>query len=93
MPNLQLMLDGEECKITINNEDFIRDITILMTADQDVQFKCKTLDIYFLSDDTLHILEWLLLKSPNLISLQFKNSYLDFNFNRGLEIKKELKFK
>ncbi len=75
------------------NEDFIRDIKILMTADQDVQFKCKTLDIYSLKDDTLHILEWLLLKSPNIISLQLKSHNRDDNFNRGLEIKKELKFK
>jgi hypothetical protein len=75
------------------NKDIIRDLTILMTADQDVQFKCKTLDIYPLSDDTLHILEWLLLKSPNVMSLQLKNSHRDDNFNTGLEIKKELKFK
>jgi hypothetical protein len=93
MPNLQLKLDEKECKITMDNKNFIRDITILMTAEQDVQFKCKTLLIYSLKDDTLHILEWLLLKSPNLISLQFRiNNRID-NFNRGLEIKKELKFK
>jgi hypothetical protein len=89
MPNLkQLKQDEEVCTITMDNEDFIRDVTILMTADQDVQFKCKTLDIYSLKDDTLHILEWLLLKSPNLITLQFNTSNLDDNFNRSLEIKK-----
>jgi hypothetical protein len=94
MPNLKyLMQDEEECSITMDNEDLIRDITILMTADQDVQFKCKTLVIYSLKDETLHILEWLLLKSPNLIFLLYKTSNLDDNFNRGLEIKKELKFK
>ncbi len=39
MPNLLLMLDDEECTIYMMNKDFIRDLTILMTADQDVQFK------------------------------------------------------
>ncbi len=47
----------------------MRDITILMT-DQDVQFKVKTLIIRDLSSNQVHILEWLLLKSPNLIDLR-----------------------
>jgi hypothetical protein len=78
----------------MNDEDFIRDITILMTAEQQcVQFKVKTLIIHYLASNQVHILDWLLLKSPNLISLQFKSYDRVENFDRGLEIKKELKFK
>jgi hypothetical protein len=42
MPNLQLLLDQEECEINMHDADFIRDITILMT-DKNVQFKVKNL--------------------------------------------------
>jgi hypothetical protein len=53
----------------MDNKDFIRDLEILM-ADQDVQFKLKKLIIWNLSINQIHILDWLLLKSPNLIDLQ-----------------------
>jgi hypothetical protein len=43
MPNLQTMLDQEKFKINLDNDDFVRDITILMTADEDIQFKVKSL--------------------------------------------------
>ena len=50
------MLDQEECTISIvNDEDFMRDITFLMT-DQDVQFKVKTLIITELASNKVHIL-------------------------------------
>ncbi len=39
-------------------------------ADEDVQFKLKKLEIWDLSRNNIHILDWLLLKSPNLIDLQ-----------------------
>ncbi len=69
---MQLKLDQEECTISIeNDEDFMTDITILMT-DQDVQFKVKTLIIWRLESNQVHILEWLLLKSPNLIDLRIE---------------------
>ncbi len=53
----------------MDDEDFNRDIEILM-ADQDVQFKVKTLIINELSRSQVHLLDWMLLKSPNLIDLQ-----------------------
>jgi hypothetical protein len=31
MPNLQLVLDQDQCEIEMNDEDFIRDAKILMT--------------------------------------------------------------
>ncbi len=71
MPNLQAMLDQEKFEIHLENDDFIRDITILMTAEEDVQFKVKSLNIGRFGSEKIHILEWLLLKSPNLINLQF----------------------
>ncbi len=42
MPNLQLLLDQDQCEIDMHNADFIRDAKILMT-DKNVQFKVKTL--------------------------------------------------
>ncbi len=39
-------------------------------ADEDVQFKLKALKIWGLSINQIHILDWLLLKSPNLIDLK-----------------------
>jgi hypothetical protein len=53
----------------MRSEDFKRDIEILM-ADEDVRFKLKKLEILDLSINQIHILDWLLLKSPNLIDLQ-----------------------
>jgi hypothetical protein len=82
---LQELLDQKECKIKMVNKNFKRDITILMT-DQNVQFKVKTLIICKIESNQVHIIDWLLLKSPNIIELQI----LDFrpidNFDRGLEI-------
>jgi hypothetical protein len=69
MPNLQSMLDQEKFYINLPYEDLIRDIAILMTADEDIQFKVKSLIINGLLSEQIHILEWLLLKSPNLIDL------------------------
>ncbi len=60
MPNLQLLLDQDLCKIDMNDADFIRDATNLMT-DKNVQFKVKALIIRDLDSDQVHILEWLLL--------------------------------
>jgi hypothetical protein len=57
----------------MEKEDFKRDIEILM-ADQDVQFKLKKLVMGNLSRNQIHILDWLLLKSPNLIDLQIYSS-------------------
>jgi hypothetical protein len=68
MPSLQLLLDQEEFDIDMIDEDFIRDATILMT-DKNVQFKVKNLKVSKILSDQAHILEWLLLKSPKLISL------------------------
>ena len=65
---MQLLLDQEECEIMLIHRDFKIDIEILM-ADQDVQFKVKTLKIIFLSSNQVHILDWLLLKSPKLTDL------------------------
>ena len=53
----------------MEDEDFKRDIEVLM-ADEDVKFKVKTLTIWHVARNQLHILDWLLLKSPNLIDLQ-----------------------
>jgi hypothetical protein len=39
---------------------------------QDFQFKVKTLIIDNLASNQVHILDWLLLKSPKLIDLQIK---------------------
>ncbi len=69
MPNLQLLLDKEECVIIMNDYEFIRHAKILMT-DKNVQFKVKTLIIRDLGSNQVHILEWLLLKSPKLIFLE-----------------------
>ncbi len=54
-------------------------------ADEDVQFKLKTLKIEQLSRNQIHILDWLLLKSPNLIDLQISSVRNDIE-GRGLEI-------
>ena len=70
MPDLQLLLDQEECKIRMNVEDFKRDAAILMTNHQDVaSFKVNALSISNLASDQVHILDWLLLKTPNLKDL------------------------
>ncbi len=69
----------------MNNEDFMRDIEILM-ADEYVQFKLKKLKIRDLSREKIHILEWLLLKSPNLIDLQIYCPMMADIEGRGLEI-------
>jgi hypothetical protein len=66
---MPILKDLEECSINASSQDFNRDINILM-ADQDVQLKVKTLKIWALSSEKLHILDWLLLKSPNLTDLQ-----------------------
>ncbi len=73
MPNLQLLLDQDQFEIDMKDADFIRDATILMT-DTNIQFKVKTLFIDNLDSDQVHILEWLLLKSPKLISLEIYGS-------------------
>ncbi len=73
MPNLQLLLDQEECEINMKDADFIRDATILMT-DKNVQFKVKKLFIYSAASDKDYMLEWLLLKSPKLIFLEISCS-------------------
>jgi hypothetical protein len=54
-------------------------------ADEDVQFKLKKLEIFGLSRNQIHILDWLLLKSPNLIDLNFSSSLWDNIEGRGLE--------
>ena len=75
----------------MDSENFKRDIEILM-ADQDVQFKLKKLEIWHLSNNQIHILDWLLLKSPNLIDLHIR--YLKDNmWRKDLEIKSELNIK
>jgi hypothetical protein len=68
MPSLKLLLDQEEFNIDMIDKDFIRDATILMT-DKNVQFKVKNLIVSKILSNQAHILEWLLLKSPKLISL------------------------
>jgi hypothetical protein len=73
------------------NEDFKRDIEILM-ADQDVQFNLKNLKIRHLSTNQIHILDWLLLKSPKLIDLDI-DSMMNHIEGRGLKIYSELKIK
>jgi hypothetical protein len=45
-------------------------------ADQDVQLKVKKLIIINLSDFQARILDWLLLKSPNLIDLQISSEWI-----------------
>jgi hypothetical protein len=62
---LQLVLDQEKFELNQDRWNFKRDIEVLM-ADQDVQFKVKRLKIWHLS---INYLDWLLLKSPNLIDL------------------------
>jgi hypothetical protein len=63
-------------------------------AAQDVKFKVKKLKIYDLASNQVHILNWLLLKSPNLIDLQFFGPMQEFeNFSRSLEIYQDLKIK
>jgi hypothetical protein len=84
IPKLQLLLDQEECEIDMYKEDFKRDIKILM-ADKDVQFKVNKLKIMDFSRDQVHILDWLLLKSPNLIDLSI-DSFMINTEGRGLEI-------
>ncbi len=54
-------------------------------ADKDVQFKLKKLEICNLSRDQVHIIDCLLLKSPNLIDLCIYNLMNDTE-GRGLEI-------
>jgi hypothetical protein len=76
MPSLQLLLDQEECYIDMIDDDFNRDATILM-SDKNVQFKVKNLNI--IVSNQVHILEWLLLKSPKLISLDISRSYAGFS--------------
>ncbi len=61
-----------------------RDIEILM-ADKDVQFKLKKLKIWHFSRRHIHIVDWLLLKSPNLIDLEIYSN-MDDTEGRGLEI-------
>jgi hypothetical protein len=68
----------------MDTEDFKRDIEILM-ADEYVQFKLKKLEIWQFSSNQIHILDWLLLKSPNLIDLQIYSFGNDID-GRGLEI-------
>jgi hypothetical protein len=53
------------------NYAIMREIEILM-ANEDIQFKLKTLTIWGLHKTEIHILDWLLLKSPNLIDLNFR---------------------
>ncbi len=84
MPNFQLLLDQDLCKIDMNDEAFIRDATILM-ADKKVQFKVKTLIIRNLDSNQVHIIEWLLLKLPKLLSLVISCSYAS-PFKRRFEI-------
>ncbi len=62
---MKLLLNQESSKICFDHKDFKGDIEILM-ADEDVQFKVKTLTIWKVARNQLHILDWLLLKSPNL---------------------------
>ncbi len=62
---MQLVLDQEKFELNQDRWNFKRDIEVLM-ADQDVQFKVKRLKIWHLS---INYLDWLLLKSPNLIDL------------------------
>jgi hypothetical protein len=68
----------------MNGEDGKRDRDILM-ADKDVQFKLKKLKIWHLSRNQIHILDSLLLKSPDLIDLHI-NSLMNDIEGRGLEI-------
>jgi hypothetical protein len=70
------------------NWKLTRAIEYLMTADQEyVYFKVNTLIIKNLKDDQVHILNWLLLKSPNLTDLQIEaDFYKNETFNRPLEI-------
>ncbi len=75
----------------MDEEDFKTDIKILM-ADEDVQFKLKKLKIDDLARFQVHILDWLLLKSPNLINLQISSLWRDI-VKGGLEIKSELNIK
>jgi hypothetical protein len=55
-------------------------------ADEDIQFKLKKLIIVHLSINQIHILEWLLLKSPNLTDLHIENCSENDIGGRGLEI-------
>jgi hypothetical protein len=55
-------------------------------ADEDVQFKLKKLKIRDLSINKIHILDWLLLKSPNLIELDIEDWWGKDIKGRGLEI-------
>ncbi len=57
-----------------------------MNADQDIKFKVNTLIIRCFTSDKVHILDWLLIKSPNLFDLQIDIYSFNCNFNRGLEI-------
>ncbi len=82
-PNLQLFLNQKEYEISFGDEDVKRDITILMTADQDIQFKVNTLIIHSLTNEQVPLIDWLLLKLPNLIDLQI-HTY--GNFNGSLQI-------
>ena len=75
----------------MSNEDFKKDIEKLRD-DQDVQFKVKTLKLWSLASNQVHILDWLLLKSPNLIDLQIFYSH-DKSNERLLEIQSELNIK
>jgi hypothetical protein len=54
-------------------------------ADQDVQFKLKKLEMWHLSRNQIHFLDWLFLKSPNLIDLQIY-SFGNDKEGRGIEI-------
>jgi len=67
------------------DEDFLR---YLLMADLNVQFKVKTLKLRNLASKQVLILDWLLLKSPNLIDFQIEQfSYVEFESNdEGLEI-------
>ena len=68
---MQLVIDQEEFEIKMDDEDFKRDVRILMT-NQDVNFKVNKLIIRNLTSSQVYILDWLILKSPNLIDLQIQ---------------------
>jgi hypothetical protein len=80
---LQWFLNQKEYEISFDDEDVKRDITILMTGDQDIQFKVNTLIISSLTNEQVPLLDWLLLKSPSLIDLQIHTCG---NFDGSLKI-------
>ena len=58
--------------------------------DQDVQFKLKTFKLRGLASNQVHILDWLLLKSPNLIDLEIYYSFQRSNLVGDIQLLKEL---